>query len=242
MKLTCIAVDDDIISLNLLENVLNRISYLEISGIFRDAASAIKFLKTNSVDILFLDIEMPDLTGIEMLKNLTNPPRIIIVSGNPEYALESYEFNVFDYILKPVRIERIQNPIHRIFDLVQKKNTLLQKKKEPDFLFLKENKKMIKVDIKNILFFESMKDYVKVVCSDKIVVTKQNITFFENLFSELFFVRIHKSFLISTQHIDAYDSTHVEIGKIEIPIGRSYKKKVLEILETLNNTIHFKEE
>jgi DNA-binding LytR/AlgR family response regulator len=236
MKLKCVAVDDDILSLAVLEKILSQIPHVKISGVFSNAISAFQFLKTEKIDILFLDIEMPDLTGIELLKNLTNPPRVIIVSGNAEYALEGYEFNVFDYILKPISAERILKSVYKIFETKYKITQSTKNKNDADFLFLKDHKKMIKVEIKNILFLESIKDYIKVVCCDKTVITKQSMSFFESFLNQEQFLRIHKSFIISTSRIDAYDAVSVEIGKIQIPIGRTYKENVFKILDLHNDT------
>jgi DNA-binding LytR/AlgR family response regulator len=233
MKLRCIAVDDDILSSTILEEFLNQIPYVEICGIFSNALPVYEFLQKETVDILFLDIEMPTLSGIELLKSLKNPPTVIVISANPKYALEGYALNVFDYILKPIVFERVLKPIHKIYESKSKQVSPDILSKNNKFLFLKENRKMIKVELKNILYIESIKDYVKVVCKDKTVTTKQQISFFETTLNSKQFLRIHKSFIISTSHIDAYDAMSVEIGKVEIPIGRAYKEKVLQNLDKI---------
>jgi DNA-binding LytR/AlgR family response regulator len=237
MKLKCLVVDDDVLLLNIMQEFLKQIPYVDLCGTFDNAVSVYNFLKIQSVDILFLDIEMPNLNGIEFLKSLENPPTVVLITSSADYALMGYELSVFDYILKPITFERILKPIHKLFDLKISRITESNSKRRDKFLYLRENKKMIKVEFKNILYIESVKDYLKVVSRDKTVTTKMTIGYLESFLNPEMFIRVHKSFIISVRHIDSYDNMCVEMGKVQIPIGRTYKDDVMKKLEFLHYTL-----
>ncbi len=228
MKLNCVIVDDEQLSINILENQISKIPNIEIVATFSSAFPLYSLLQENDIDILFLDIEMPKLSGIDFIKSIDNPPHIIITSANKIYALEGFDLNVSDYLIKPVGFQRLLKSINRVLDNKKHKT---QNSLDKDYIYLNENKKMIKINFKNIYYLESIKDYVKVVTKNKTVTTKQKLNYFENLLDNTEFIRIHRSFIIAKNKIDAYSSAHIEINNIELPIGRTYKVSVLEMLK-----------
>ncbi len=234
MKLQCVIVDDEPLAITIIEGYLKKIPYIEIIGKFDNAIPVYEFLKENIVDLLFLDIEMPNITGIDFLKSLSSPPSVIFTTANKNYAIEGFDLNVVDYILKPITFERLFKAVNRVYEnLNREKKT--EKPESNEFLYLKENKKMVKVYFKNILYFESIKDYVKVVTLCKTVITKQQLSYFESSLNNSKFLRIHRSFIVATDKIDAYSLSGIDIGDTELPIGRKYKETVIEALENLNN-------
>ncbi|NOQ28285.1 MAG: response regulator [Bacteroidales bacterium] len=232
MKFRCVIVDDEPLALSIIEGHLQKIPYIEIIGKFDNAIPVYEFLKNNSVDLLFLDIEMPNLTGIDFLKSLTTrPPAVILTTANKNYAIEGFELNVKDYILKPITFERLFKAVSRVYENFNSEKKLPEKDSS-EFLYLKENKKMVKVSIKNILYVESVKDYVKVVTLRKTVITKQQISYFESILNSNF-IRIHRSFIVALDKIEAYSFSGIDINSTELPIGRKYKDTVIKTLETI---------
>lgn len=228
MKLKCVIVDDEPLSIEVLEGYLKKIPNIEVIARFNDAISTMSTLSECDVDILFLDIEMPKISGIDFLRTISNPPMVVITSANKNYAIDGYELNVVDYLLKPITLDRVVRAVNKVIEKKSKKPVQIPDTSE--FIFLKENKKMIRLNVSDILYLESVKDYVKVVTSGKTVVTKQNLSYFEQSLDSSEFLRVHRSFMVSVKHIDAYTSSSIEIGKIEIPIGRLYKDEALRKL------------
>lgn len=234
MKLKCLIVDDEPLAITIIEGYLKKIPHTEVVATFNSAIPVYEFLKQNHIDLLFLDVEMPNLTGIDFIRSLSNPPKVVLTTANKNYAIEGFDLNVNDYILKPVSFDRLLRSVNRIHEELSESKQLNKTENQEDFIYLKENKKMVRVYFKNILYLESLKDYVKVVTSCKTVLTKQLLSFFENELDSKKFLRIHRSFIVALEKIDAYTLSSVEIGQIEIPIGRKYKESVIEVLDDLN--------
>lgn len=242
MNINCIIIDDEPLAMAVIENYVQKVSYLQLLDKFDDPINAYEILQNEPVDLIFLDIEMPNLSGIDFLKTLEKPPKVIITSANKEYALEGFELNVLDYLIKPITFERFLKAINKYPRVKQAQQPKVEKGQtenedapNEEFLFVKENKKMVKVYIDNILYLESIKDYVKIFTTRKSVITKQQLGYFEEKLEAFDFLRIHRSLLVSIRKIDAFGATSVEIDKKELPIGRSYKEQVLE---TLNKKLH----
>ena len=233
MNLKCVIVDDEPLAITVMEGYLKKIPYIEIVGRFDNAIPVYEFLKENDVDLIFLDIEMPNISGVDFLKSLTSAPSVIFTTANKNYAIEGFELNVENYLLKPISLERLITAVNRVYDKKKEKKTSI--KDTEDFLYLKENKKMVKVYLRNILYLESIKDYVKIVTSCKTVITKQQLSYFESILDSKRFLRIHRSFIVATDKIDAYSLSGIDIGNTELPIGRKYKDEVIELLESLNH-------
>ncbi|HPD95293.1 MAG: response regulator transcription factor [Bacteroidales bacterium] len=230
MKLNCIIIDDEPLAISVLQGYLERIPGIEVVETFNSAVPVFEYLQEHPIDFMFLDIEMPNLTGIEFVKCLQNPPLVVIISANRDYAIEGYELSVVDYVLKPLTFERLVKAVNKIFEASNLKNLKSMLAAETDYIFLRENKKNVRVKIDEILYIESIKDYVKVVTTSKTVVTKQSLSNFEELLNPNEFVRVHRSFIVAKKHIDAFSLASVEVGEVEIPIGRLYKENAVRRL------------
>ena len=229
MNLRCVIVDDEPLAIAIIEDYLKKIPFIEVVGKFENVIPVYQFLKENKVDLLFLDIEMPNITGIDFLKTLINKPSVIITTANKNFAIEGFDLNVDDYILKPITFDRLLKGINRVVE--SKNNNNVTNEQQNDFLYLKENKKMVKIYLNDILYLESIKDYAKVVTTEKTVITKQQLSFFESLSNTNKFLRIHRSFIVAMEKIDSYSLSGIEIGDKELPIGRKFKEIVIEALE-----------
>jgi DNA-binding LytR/AlgR family response regulator len=228
----CIIVDDEPLAIEILESYVSKIDQLEIAGTFRNAVSAFAFLQQNTVDLIFLDIQMPKLSGIDFLRTLKNPPKVILTTAFRDYALDGFELEVVDYLLKPIPFERFLKAVAKV--LHQPAPATVTPKPDAaaadSFVYFKVDKKMIKTRMADILYIESIKDYVKVKTADKEIITQQKISYLEESLPRDLFLRIHRSFIVNVERIDAYSATDVEIGKHFVPIGRNYKNDVMKIL------------
>jgi len=233
--LKCIIVDDENLAIDVIKNYLNYVDNIELAGSFNNAVEANNFLNNNQVDLMFLDIDMPLLNGISFLKNIQNPPSVIFTTAYSEYAIESYEYKAVDYLLKPIALERFIKAINRLLETKQllkpEVQLLDQKKEDITFIFVKYEKKMIKIMLQDILYIESLRNYVKIVTIEKDVVIYKSISEFEEKLSSLFFLRIHRSFIVAVNKIDEYSSSIVKIGKHQLSIGRNYKVQVQDFLK-----------
>lgn len=234
MKTKCIIVDDEPLAIEVIENHLSKISGFEIVKKCSSAIEAFEVLKTKKIDLMFLDIQMPELTGIEFLRTTSNPPKVIFTTAHRKYALEGYELDVVDYLLKPISFERFFKAINKYISAAEKPVQLASEESTAgemqDYLYVKENKKVIKIYLHDILFIESIKDYITIHTVDKRVTTKVTISRMEDELPENKFLRIHRSFIVSIDKIDAFTASSIEIGKKELVIGRSYKQNVLKVL------------
>lgn len=237
MKLRCIIVDDEPLAIRIIEKHVSKIKDIEIIARCESGVEAFALLQHQKIDLLFLDIQMPELTGLELLKTIPNPPHVIITTAYREYALEGYELDVVDYLLKPISFERFLKAIQKVYRKTEPSKVLYQKTLETaslhgdEFLLLKVKKKLVKVLLKDILYIENLKDYIRIKTTNKEVVTKMLISDMERNLPESDFIRIHRSFIISLVKIDSFSPTSVEIHNTEIPIGRSYKALVLKKLD-----------
>ncbi|HEY3403310.1 MAG TPA: LytTR family DNA-binding domain-containing protein [Ohtaekwangia sp.] len=228
----CIIVDDEPLAIEIMESYVAKIDQLEVSGTFRNAVSAFTFVQQNPVDLIFLDIQMPKLSGIDFLKTLKNRPKVIFTTAFRDYALEGFELEVVDYLLKPIPFDRFLKAIAKVLHQPQAlpATPALKSDNQDNFVYFKVDKKMIKTRMADILYIESIKDYVKVKTLEKEIVTQQKISYLEESLPREQFVRIHRSFIVNVNRIDAYTATDVEIGKTSVPIGRNYKNDVIKLL------------
>ncbi len=234
-KISCLAVDDEPPALAVIENHIRCIPALELSGTCNNAVEAIEKLQQHPVDLIFLDIQMPQILGTDFVRTLKNPPKIIFTTAFRKFALEGFELNAVDYLLKPISFERFLKAVNKVMDtsLVPTPNLSSQdNQKDPvdQNLYFRSNRKMIKVSLDEIQYIESLKDYIKVVTPTKTIITKQSISSLEDSLPRENFIRIHRSFIISLSKIESYNSEMVEIGKKEFPISRMYKHEVEKIL------------
>jgi DNA-binding LytR/AlgR family response regulator len=232
MRLNCIVVDDEPLAIEVIEAYVDRMDSLNLVGKFRNAIKAHEFLQTDTVvDVIFLDIQMPKLTGIEFLKTIKNPPKVIFTTAYREHALEGFDLEVVDYLLKPISFDRFMKAISRVCSSL--KNTNSNNVQEDDFIFFKSDKKMIRVCPSDILYVESVKDYVKIKSPEKEVVTHQKISVLETKLSPQSFIRVHRSFIVNISKIESYSASEIELNGESIPIGRNYKAEVVERLSKI---------
>ncbi len=235
MKLRCLLIDDEPPALKVLTSYISAINGLEIAGQCRNAIEALDVLHQKTVDVIFLDIKMPRLLGTEFLKNLSHPPKVIFVTAYREYAVDGFELDAVDYLVKPVSFERFFKAITKLNRLMGREISSLITNDTPNpgaFVYLKVERDMKKVFVNDILYLESWKDYIKIFLTDgKSFLAKQSISAMENLLSEHKFVRVHRSFMVSLDKISGYNGLSVQLSELEIPIGRLYKQSVMEKLQ-----------
>jgi len=227
-------VDDEIPSLRLLTDYVNKISDLQLVGTAEDAFRSLELLHSEKVDLLFLDIEMPGLSGIDMLKSLAQKPYVILITAYKEYALEGYDLNVIDYLLKPVTFDRFLKAVNKVIERHRLKNHAVNSSvgvKTKDHFFVKADYKLVKIFFDDILYIEGLSEYVRIHTDKERIITLQALKNLEEILPADRFLRIHKSFIISIPKIKAIVGNSVEIAGNKITIGKSYREKVLKILK-----------
>lgn len=231
--LKCLIIEDEPLAAEGLESFIKQVPFLELVGICGDAMTALDSLKNKKIDALFLDIHLPKLKGLDFLKILNNPPQVILTTAYHQYALEGYEFNVVDYLLKPYGFQRFLAAVNKL-KLTEEVPAISIKKENIDraFHFFNENKKNVKIYNDEILYVESLKEYVKIHLIDgRSIITRFQIGEWEAYMNDHNFLRTHRSFLVAVDKITAYSATEIDIGNNKIPIGRGYKLQVVERLE-----------
>ena len=224
MKIKCLIVDDEPLAREGIAEYVKQLDFLELSGVCDSAVSAIKFLKEIQVDLIFLDIQMPVLTGLDFVKTFTNLPKIIFTTAHANYALQGFELNVVDYLLKPISFERFLKAVNKVADTQKISETA--KEETDNFIFVKTDKKFIKINFDDIYFIEGVKDYVKIHTTTEkhlVLINIKNILL--NL-SETKFIRVHKSFIVPINKITTIEGNIIKIAGNEIPIGKEYKEQV----------------
>ena len=236
MKLRCLLIDDEPPALKILASYISNINGLEIVGQCKNALEALDVLNQHTVDVIFLDIKMPKILGTEFLKNLSHPPKVIFVTAYRDYAVEGYELDAVDYLVKPVSFERFFKAITKLNRMMGKEtiSASVDYKSNPEaFVYLKVDKDMKKIFVNDIVYIESWKDYIKLfLINGKSLIVKQTITAMENLLSEHKFMRVHRSYMVSLNKISGYNGISVQLETNEIPIGRLYKQAVMERLQS----------
>lgn len=228
--LTCLIIEDEPLAAEILSDYIHAAPGLELAGVCSDALFALEFLQRQSVDVLFLDIHLPKLKGLDFLKTLAHPPQVILTTAYHQYALEGYELAVTDYLLKPIEFSRFLKAVQKLQHPTEPETapTTPQALPERPARFFNVGKKRVKVCFDDILYVESLKEYVRIFLPDRSIVTKMQIGELETLLGDAGFVRIHRSFLVAKNKIEAYTATDVEIGGKMLPIGRSYRGVGLE--------------
>ena len=236
MKLRCLLVDDEPPALKVLESHISHLNGLEIIAQCKNAIEALDILHQKTVDLIFLDIKMPKILGTDFLKNLSHPPKVIFVTAFRDYAVEGYELDAVDFLVKPVSFERFVKAVSKVKRMMAPENISPVNEYKPNsdaFVYLKVDKNMQKVFINEIVYIESWKDYIKVfLTSGKNLLVKQSITSMENLLSDHKFLRVHRSYMISMDKISGYNGLSVQVNTTEIPIGRLYKQVVMEVFNS----------
>lgn len=229
MKYKYLIVDDEPLARKLIASHASKIEGLESAGECGDAIEASNFLRTHSIDLIFLDIQMPEITGLQFISTLKHPPAIILTTAFRDFAPEAFELDVVDYLLKPISFERLLKSVNKFFDRMATSTSprIGTSGNQETFLHVKADRKIHKISFDNILYIESLDEYVKVHLKDKVIVTRENISALEQKLSGNHFVRIHRSFIVSTKTITTVSADGVDINKKFLPFGRSFKQGAL---------------
>jgi two-component system, LytTR family, response regulator len=230
----CIIVDDEPMARDVIKRYIQQMPKLKLMGEFGNAIDATIFLQEHSIDIIFLDIRMPELSGTEFVRSLRTIPKIIFTTAHKEYAHEGFELDVTDYLLKPIRFDRFLRAVNKAFPQKQQEpdSPLLmagENKAVPSFIYLRVDRKMVKVLLDDILYIESDKDYVKVYTDKGYLITRQTIASVEAMLSDSKFIRVHRSYIVSLSKLKSFTAESVEIGNKELPIGKLYRNIFLKL-------------
>lgn len=234
-KIKCLVIDDELPAREVLEKHIAGVEALELAGSCTNAVEALSFLQSNTVDLLFLDIQMPHILGTNFIRTLKNPPKVIFTTAYRKYAIEGFELDAVDYLLKPISFDRFLKAVNKVLELNLQgntKNSPAEKDAEPaqPFLYLRVDRKMIKVLFNDILYIEGLRDYIRIFTTTKTIITKHLLASLEEMLPSDAFLRIHRSYIVSISKIDSFNSDTIEIGKKELPIGRLFKHDVNKLL------------
>ena len=238
-KIKCIIIEDEPLAVKILSDYILQTPFLELQGTFKDAILATDYLRDNQVDLIFLDIHLPKLKGMAFLKTLTHPPAVIVTTAYHQYAVEGFNLNVTDYLLKPFEFERFLIAVTKVKtaeSVSAKGSTGSKEKQEPgeseetkDYLFLNVQKKKVKISFSEIVYIESQREYIKIVTTKKEYISKMSTHEIEDLLPSNLFKRIHRSYIVSMSKIESYTAETVDVNGVSIPIGRGYR----DIIEKL---------
>lgn len=231
MKMKCLIADDEYPALVLLEDYISKTPELELVAKCENAMEANQYIKEGEIDLMFLDIQMPDLTGLELLKSLKHKPLVILTTAYSEYALESYELDVTDYLVKPFSFERFVQSVNKAKELIHLKRAGKQQSgsaQKPHF-FVKADYKKVRVNLEDIRYIEGLREYVSIYTRDKRIITLEAMKNLEASLPNDQFIRIHKSYIIAIDKVTALVGNMVELGDKQIPIGKMYREKVKQV-------------
>ncbi len=233
-KIQCIIVDDERVAREILEQHLAKISRMDVVASCKNVPEAFDVMNSKKVDLIFLDINLPEVSGLSFARSINQQVKIIFTTAYREYAVDGFNLQVVDYLLKPISFERLMQAVskflHEAHTPDQGHADSIEMEKN-DYIFVRADRKMVKINFSDILFVESLSDYVKIHLKDKHIVTRETIGSFEARLPQKDFIRAHRSYLVAISHIDAFTHEDLHIGPHEIPISRSYKQEVLERLE-----------
>jgi len=235
MKIKCLLVDDEPLALDALESLIQKIPELEIIDRCNNAVDALQLIHNKKIDLLLLDIQMPEITGIEMLKSLAHPPKVIFTTAYREYAVEAFELDVIDYLVKPISLERLIRSINRYHDRISRKPGPQASASEISnkTITIYSDKKNYRVVTSSILYVEGLKDYAMVHTDNGRLITRQTLKNLEYILPDEEFIRVHRSYIIPLNRLDSWTSYSVIIKDKEIPVGRTYRKTIMDLLENI---------
>ena len=234
--INCIIVDDEPIAREILESHLLKIEAINIVATCKNAIEAFNELNSSAIDLIFLDINMPEISGLSFVKSINKNIKVIFTTAYREYAVDGFNLQAVDYLLKPISFERLLQAVNKYLDEnITVLNEFEQDMKEvlSDFIFVRSDRKMVKINFSEIDYIESFSDYIKIHLEDKIIITRETISNIEAKLPQKEFLRIHRSFIVSIAKIESFTNEFIEIRKKAIPISRSYKKDVLSRLENV---------
>ena len=237
----CIAIDDEKLALDLIEDDILKVPFLQLVKKCRNGVEALAVLQNEKIDLVFLDIQMPDISGIQFLKSLPHKPLVIFTTAYEKYALDGFDLDVVDYLLKPYSFERFLKAVNKAQEhmyLLEKNQTITPASDEISFssryIFVKSDYKLVKIEIAEIQYIESLKDYVKIVSGDKPIVTLSSMKAIEEKLVAPDFIRVHRSFMVNVRKINYIHRSFIKVGEKEIPIGDNYKENFLQIINQKN--------
>lgn len=236
-KPRCLVVDDEPLARDVIRRYIEKLPFLHLVGECSNAIDAFVFLQANEIDILFLDIRMPELLGTELMQSIKEPPKVIFTTAYKEYAWDGFELDAVDYLLKPIRFDRFLKAVNKALPgyenvLLSSENMDSERKSGVDSIYLRIDRRQVRIILDEILYIESAKDYVKIYTNDKMHLCRQTITSIEDIIDKSEFVRIHRSFIVPLNKIRSYTHELVEINKKELPIGKFYLNHFLKIMES----------
>ncbi|WP_214228015.1 LytTR family DNA-binding domain-containing protein [Pedobacter sp. B4-66] len=240
MKIKALIVDDEPYAIEVIEKYVQNFPEIEIIAKCNNAIQAFQILQQGKVDLIFLDVKMPGLLGTDLIRSLKNPPKVIFTTAYQDYALDGFDLNAVDYLLKPIPFDRFLKAMDKIFESYKVNSNKISIAQQPAeqksdvFLYLRVERKMVKVNVEDIYWVESLKDYIKVVLKDKVLISKQKISLLEELLPEDKFVRIHRSFIVAMNKIESYHSYSIDVLGKELPIGRNYKAECQKRLRVMS--------
>jgi len=246
MKMNCIAVDDEVLALKKIKRYAEKIDYLNLLGTFDSALSTFTFLRENKIDLIFLDIQMDEFTGIQLLETIKDPPYVILTTAFDEYALKAYELDVMDYLLKPIPFERFVKAVEKVYARFLKENQTQNKitrtevapgsADKPDYTFVKSGNKTVKIYYNKILYIEGMRDYLQIHTEDSKIMTLLNFKTIQDILDPQKFIRVHKSYIVAIDKIDYIENNAIKIRDKLIPVSNSYKITFNSLLSKKNFT------
>ena len=228
-KIRCIIIEDEPLAVKVLTDYIAQVPFLQLQTTCKDAILATDYLRHNTTDLIFLDIHLPKLKGMAFLKTLTNAPAVIITTAYHQYAVEGFDLNVTDYLLKPIEFERFLIAVNKVINLRTEKQLPVENRETKDFIFLNIQKKKVKLLFAEILFIESQREYIRIVTTKQEYISKMSTHEIEQLLPGHLFKRIHRSFIVSVSKIESYTAETVEVGGVSIPIGRGYRHVIEEL-------------
>jgi len=231
-NISCLIVDDEAIARDIIATHLSKISTIDIVASCSNAMEAFNVISNNSIDLVFLDINMPEISGISFAKSINKHIKIIFTTAYREYAVEGFELQAVDYLLKPISFERLLKAVNTYFEVhADAKKQETQEAENNHFMFVRSDRRMIKIDFDAIIYIESFSDYIKIHLANELIVTRETISAIEAKLPNKQFIRIHRSYIIALAHITSFTNEHIVILGQALTISRSYKKEVLELLE-----------
>lgn len=228
-EIKCIIIEDEPLAVKVLSDYIAQVPFLKLEKSFKDAILATEWLRTNNIDLIFLDIHLPKLKGMAFLKIFTHPPKVIITTAYHQYAVEGFDLNVTDYLLKPFEFERFLIAVTKVKTTIVEKQQPNETFKVKEYLFLNVQKKKVKILFSEIVYIESQREYIKIITTKKEYISKLSTHEIEDLLPGELFKRIHRSYIVSTKRIDSYTAEMVEVNGVSIPIGRGYR----DVIENL---------
>ncbi|NJK96104.1 MAG: response regulator transcription factor [Bacteroidetes bacterium] len=234
--INCIVVDDEPFAIGLLEDFIRKVPFLELVQTCENALEALEILKRGNIDLMFLDIKMPDINGLDLLKSLKNPPVVIFTTAYSEFAVESYNLDALDYLLKPVPFDRFLRSVNKAREYIEigragSNADIPVEKAELDYFFVKANYQILKINFSDILYLEGLKDYVKIYCGPKAIMTNQSMKHIESRLPSASFVRVHRSYIVSLDKITSITKNRVVIGDKHIPVSGGFRDSFFQLIE-----------